>query len=140
MVACAVGQAVGPYYRRLGGRLRHHPADQLLFALSLVGALLALALAFAMRPRRDRTELETEGAVVPVRELLRTPGLRAVLVVSVMTVTAQDLIVIYLPLLGTERGIDARDIGALLTVRAAASILRTPGLPGYRAGGGTADP
>ena len=42
--------------------------------------------------------------------------------VSVITVSSQDLIIIYLPLLGAERSIDVRDIGALLTVRAAASM------------------
>jgi hypothetical protein len=55
--------------------------------------------------------------------LLRTPGLAAAMVASVITVTAGDLIVIYLPLLGAERSIDVNAIGGLLTMRAAASML-----------------
>jgi MFS family permease len=42
---------------------------------------------------------------------------------SVVTVTALDLLVIYLPALGAERLIDANNIGLLLTVRAAASLV-----------------
>src|SRR4029078_11559662 len=42
---------------------------------------------------------------------------------SVLTVTARDLLVIYLPALGAERLIDANNIGLLLTVRAAASLV-----------------
>ena len=37
-------------------------------------------------------------------------------------VSASDIILIYVPLLGTERSIDVKDIGLLLTVRAAASM------------------
>ena len=58
-----------------------------------------------------------------MRRLLRTPGLAAAMVASVITVTAGDLIVIYLPLLGAERSIDVNAIGGLLTMRAAASML-----------------
>jgi predicted MFS family arabinose efflux permease len=57
-----------------------------------------------------------------VRQLLRLPGLWAVMLASVITVTAGDLIVIYLPLLGAERAIDANNIGGLLTARAVASM------------------
>jgi MFS family permease len=42
---------------------------------------------------------------------------------SVVTVTALDLLVIYLPALGTERHIDASNIGLLLTVRSAAALI-----------------
>jgi MFS family permease len=42
---------------------------------------------------------------------------------SVVTVTALDLLVIYLPALGAERQIDASDIGLLLTARSVASLV-----------------
>jgi len=122
MVVCAIGQAIGPLIIAWFGGSATIPPTQPLFITGAVGSVIALALAFAMRPIRDRAHSEKGGPVVPVGELLRTPGLRAVLIVSVITVTAQDLIIIYLPLLGAERSIDVRDIGALLTVRAAASM------------------
>ena len=48
--------------------------------------------------------------------LLRVPGLFPILIASVVTVTAGDLLMIYLPLLGAERHIDASHIGFLLIV------------------------
>ena len=42
---------------------------------------------------------------------------------SVVTITAVDLLVIYLPLLGAERQIDANNIGLLLTVRSFAALV-----------------
>ena len=57
-----------------------------------------------------------------MRQLLRLPGLWAVMLSSVISVTAADLIVIYLPLLGAERAIDVNAIGGLLTARAVASL------------------
>jgi MFS family permease len=66
-------------------------------------------------------------ALVPLRTLLHQRGLMAVLVASVVTITAQDLLTIYLPLLGADRGINARDIGTLLTVRSVFSLLSRMG-------------
>ncbi len=72
--------------------------------------------------RRAKPELEP-GAEVTLDKLLRLRGLSAALCASVITVTAFELLVIYLPLLGTERQIDTRDIGFLLAVRSLISIL-----------------
>ena len=44
-------------------------------------------------------------------------------IAGVILVSASDIIVIYVPLLGAERHIDVHDIGLLLTVRAAASMV-----------------
>ena len=51
------------------------------------------------------------------------PGLVAVIVAGVLLVSASDIVVIYVPLLGAERHIDVHDIGLLLTVRAGASMV-----------------
>jgi MFS family permease len=64
---------------------------------------------------------------VPLRTLLRQGGLMAVLLASVITITAQDLLTVYLPLLGIDRNINVRDIGSLLTVRSVASLLSRMG-------------
>jgi MFS family permease len=45
------------------------------------------------------------------------------MVSSVVTVTALDLLVIYLPALGAERHIDSSNIGLLLTVRSVAALV-----------------
>ena len=51
------------------------------------------------------------------------PGLTAIILVSIVTVVAQDLIVVYLPLLGADRGMSVDAVGTLLAIRAFASML-----------------
>jgi predicted MFS family arabinose efflux permease len=123
MVACAVGQGLGPLIVGWSGGDATVPPTQLLFAIGLAAAVVALAFAFAIRPARHRGTRQGGKDLTPVRELLRLPGLWPVMLASVITVTAADLIVIYLPLLGAERTIDVNDIGGLLTARAVASMV-----------------
>jgi predicted MFS family arabinose efflux permease len=123
MLACAAGQGIGPYIVGWSGGSATVPPTQFLFGVSLISAVLALALALAMRPSRERRPLREGAGATAVWDLLRVPGLAAVMAVSVICTTATDLIVIYLPLLGAERSIDVADIGSLLTVRAAASMV-----------------
>jgi predicted MFS family arabinose efflux permease len=121
MVACAIGQGLGPFIvGSIGGEAKV-PPTQLLFAVGLALSVAALAVTAAIRPARQHGTGKA-GKEVPVAELLRLPGLWAVMVASIITVTAGDLMVIYLPLLGAERAIDVNDIGALLTARALASM------------------
>jgi predicted MFS family arabinose efflux permease len=121
MVACAIGQGLGPFIVGWVGGEAKVPPTQLLFATGLALSAVAFAVAIAIRPSRQRGT-NAAGKEVPVAELLRLPGLWAVMIASVITVTAGDLIVIYLPLLGAERAIDVNNIGALLTARALASM------------------
>jgi predicted MFS family arabinose efflux permease len=123
MVACAVGQGLGPLVVGWAGGDATVPPTQFLFAAGLVAAVVALACAVAIRPARHRGAGQRGKEITPVRELLRLPGLWPVMLASVITVTAADLIVIYLPLLGAERTIDVNAIGGLLTARAVASMV-----------------
>ena len=127
LVVNAVGQGLGPYLIAwLGGSAMLPPTNQL-FAIGLVLSLVSLVTAAAIRPAPKHL-MQVDGKdVESVGTLLRQRGLMAVLIASVITVTAQDLLTIYLPLLGTERGINAGDIGSLLTVRSVASMLARMG-------------
>jgi predicted MFS family arabinose efflux permease len=80
-----------------------------------------------LRPGAKSEASTKQRPVVPLRTLLRQPGLMAMLTASVITITAQDLITIYLPLMGTERNMSAGDIGTLLTTRSAASLVSRMG-------------
>jgi predicted MFS family arabinose efflux permease len=122
MVAGAVGQGIGPLIVGWSGGNATVPPTQLLFAIGFFASIVALACAGAIRPSRRRGKPPGGKEVTPLRQLLRTPGLAATMVASVIAVTAGDLIVIYLPLLGAERSIDVNAIGGLLTTRAAASM------------------
>jgi MFS family permease len=61
--------------------------------------------------------------VVSVVTLMRLPGMVAMLTASVVTVTSLDLLVVYLPLLGAERQVDANAIGLLLAARSVAALV-----------------
>ncbi len=122
MVASAVGQGLGPMVVGWSGGDATVPPTQFLFAVGFAASVIALGCAVPIRPSRRRGKPQGGKEITPVRQLLRTPGLAAVMVASVITVTAADLIVVYLPLLGAERSIDVGAIGGLLTARAAASM------------------
>ena len=123
MVAGAIGQGVGPYVVGLAGGSATVPPTRLLFIVACACAVASFLISLAMRPRPDRPTVSPDQKPVPVADLLRTPGLLPVIVAGVIMISASDIIIIYVPLLGAERAIDVEDIGLLLTARAAASMV-----------------
>jgi predicted MFS family arabinose efflux permease len=123
VVSSAIGQGLGPYVIAWVGGPATVPATGSLFGIALVISIVSLVTAAAIRPAPQHLMPPRSKEVVPVRALLRQPGLMAVLVASVITITSQDLLTIYLPLLGAEQNIDVRSIGGLLTVRSIASLV-----------------
>ena len=123
MVANAVGQGVGPYIVGLAGGSASVPPTHFLFALSAGGAILTAACALIVRPGGPRNCRRSVRKPPPLRELLFIPGLTTIMLVSVVTVVAQDLIVVYLPLVGAERTISVDAVGTLLAIRAVASMV-----------------
>lgn len=123
MVANAVGQGVGPYIVGLAGGSASVPPTQFLFAVAAGGAVLTMLFALITPRNTERKSVVERGAPPPLRDLLFIPGLTTIMLVSVVTVVAQDLIVVYLPLLGTERGMSVDAVGTLLAVRAISSML-----------------
>lgn len=123
MVANAVGQGVGPYIVGWAGGAASIPPTEFLFTLGLIGACFAFLSSLMLRSAPAKAGRMEGSKPVPLRDILRFPGLLVVLFVSVTTVIAQDLVVVYLPLLGTERGMPVDAVGTLLAVRAVASML-----------------
>jgi MFS family permease len=123
MVAGAVGQGLGPYIVGWSGGSATVPPTHMLYVIALVCAVVSFLISLAMRPSRDKPKAALDEKPVPVTSLLRTPGLIPVILAGVIMISASDIIVIYVPLLGAERNIDVHDIGLLLTARAAASMV-----------------
>jgi MFS family permease len=123
MVAASIGQGLGPYLVGWIGGASTVPPTGDLFALGLIAAIVCFAVALTIRPAPRKSIPAVAGQVVPVGALFRLPGMAAFIAASVVTVTSLDLLVIYLPLLGTERDIDANAIGLLLAVRSAAALV-----------------
>ena len=122
MVALAVGQTGGSLTISLIAGGQRVPPTSILFAIALIAALALFATAFAMRPEPKSQREEARLPAPPLREILRVPGLAAVIVASVVTVSSIDLLIAYLPLLAIERHIDAGQVGVMLTIRAVATI------------------
>jgi MFS family permease len=99
------------------------PPTKPLFAIGLLAAIASAVVALLIRPAEIKAKVHDPGEFMPVGQLLRLRGFPAVMLSSVVTVTALDLLVIYLPALGAERQIDANSIGLLLTVRSIASLV-----------------
>ena len=123
MVAGAIGQGVGPYIVGWVGGSAAVPPTRVLFIVAAVIAAVSFAVSFAMRPGPDKPMAAGSAELVPVSQIVRIPGLVEVVLAGVILVAASDIIVIYVPLLGAERHIDVHDIGLLLTMRAAASMV-----------------
>ena len=127
LVASAIGQGLGPYIIAWSSGTARLPPTDRLYAIGLLISFASLVTAGAMRPAPKPKAHEHSAAVVPVRTLMRQRGLMAVLIASVITITAQDLLTIYLPLLGAANNITARDVGTLLTVRSVFSLVSRMG-------------
>lgn len=122
MVVLSIGQMLGPIYIAHVSGSAKIPPTHFLYTVALAGAVLAFALSFLLRPASAASRDAKAHAPAPVMDIVRTPGLVTVILASVVTVTAFDLLVIYLPLLGAERHIPASVIGWLFTIRALTSI------------------
>jgi MFS family permease len=124
MVATALGQGIGPLIVGwLGGSLQI-PPTRYLFAVAVVLAAGGIAISFFLKGRSAGTAGRVAGAQpIPVRDLLAMRGVPTLMIASIITVTAQDLITIFLPLLGAQRGIDVANVGALLMVRSVTAVV-----------------
>ena len=123
--ASSAGQAVGPAALALLGGDRVQPSTGVLFLASTVLATLLLAAAVGLRRGGGRRSSAARAAAArpgSVRSLLRVPGLPAAVVASLVVVSAIDILSIYLPALGTERGLTASTVGGLLVLRAVATM------------------
>jgi MFS family permease len=123
MVAVSTGQGLGPFIVGWLGGSSTVPSTGYLFGIGLIAAVLCLAVALTLRPAPRSAARDSDGPVVAVGTLFRMPGMFAVLMASVVTVTSLDLLVVYLPLIGAERHVDASDIGMLLAIRSVAALV-----------------
>jgi MFS family permease len=122
----ALGQLIGP---ALGGLVAGEGSPEGTSRALVLGAILALLAAAVLL--RVRTPAPSQSlpaddgpAIRPgLVSVLRSPGMAAAILASTTVLSAIDVIVVYLPALGEERGLAASTVGALLAVRAGASMV-----------------
>jgi MFS family permease len=123
MVAASVGQGFGPFVVGWLGGSAAVPSTGRLFAISLAAAAASAILALLIRRNPQQKGSHGGGDFVPIARLLKLRGFLPIMISSVVTVTALDLLVIYLPALGADRHIQSDHIGFLLTVRSVAALI-----------------
>lgn len=93
----------------------------LLATLSFAGAWL-LRDSVATKPDPADSGSEGGGAIDSLVAVVRRPGMPQALVTSIAVLTALDLMIAYLPVIGETRGIGPATIGLLLSLRATAGL------------------
>ncbi|HEU5025538.1 MAG TPA: MFS transporter [Spirillospora sp.] len=121
--AASLGQAVGPALIPLFGGGSRIPHTGLIFASSLAGAVLLVALSAALPAGTRPAPAAASRTDAGVTGLLRLPGLLRALTTSCVVLAAVDITLAYLPALGTERDLTSGTVGLLLTVRGSASMI-----------------
>ncbi len=95
----------------------------LLFGAVLSIAAVPLAIRLWQRDPGPAVPVPSVRPVAPgVVSILRMPGMGPAMLASLTVLATMDVITVYLPALGEERGLSVATVGALLAVRAGASM------------------
>ncbi|MEV7090015.1 MFS transporter [Streptomyces sp. NPDC093085] len=124
-VGASLGQLAGPAAAGLtvsgqGDTLARTSGLALLLAAA--AAAVAFTALWRVEPPARATARDRTAARVPVHRILRARGVPGGMFISLAVLSATDILTAYLPVLGEARGIPPAVIGALLSLRAAATI------------------
>ena len=127
LMMTGIGQGLGPFIVGWVGGAARVPDTGFLFSIGVGVAAVALVVALCLRPARNVSARKRDVAPMSIGKLLRIQGFLTVLTASVVTMSAQDLVVLYLPLLGVERGLGVGEVGIILTIRSIAAVVSRVG-------------
>ena len=123
LMMTGIGQGLGPFIVGWVGGAARVPDTAFLFDIGIAIAALAFVNSLCLRPARNVAARKRDEAPMSIGKLLRIQGFVTVLTASVVTMSAQDLVVLYLPLLGVERGLGVGEVGIILTIRSIAAVV-----------------
>jgi MFS family permease len=127
--AGSIGQSIGPALILVAGGSSLIPDTQMLFTLYLISTVILFF--FTLPLARDFDSKKSPIDSVPQEKLIQSlknidgeskPTLAIAMLISLIVIGTVDVVTIYLPVLGVERGISASIIGVLLSVRAISSM------------------
>lgn len=137
-VAASAGQLFGPALAgfaltrlTLGGDWAPSTRS---FAVMTVVAVCVIGLAVVTPRRPARAVVADHGSgsrlqLDVLRRIFRQPGMTTAISASVAVLTAVDILVAYLPVIGESRGFTPGLVGAMLSVRGFASLVSRAGIP-----------
>lgn len=117
MVAVSLGQAIGPMIVGFGQDVGN------VAAVPVVGAVLLVLTTALVARHLPCARAASEAPAARLQDIAATRGLWWVVVFGSLCVTAQDLLLAFLPVYGVERGLSPATVGLLLTARAAAAMV-----------------
>lgn len=125
--SASLGHTFGPILGGLlagsAGVLPRSSSTAFIFAAIL--ATIALVPIFIIRDLQkltSRSEREIAGSI-RARDVVTRPGVKPAIWISLTVSATNDVLVVILPLVGTERGINPVVIGAILSLRSAAAMV-----------------
>jgi MFS family permease len=123
-LAAAAGQLVGPALAGVTAGDGSSAGISATFALAAVLTVVSVPFVVGMRGG-ERLAGRVSGRraeVIPLRVILRAPGMSAAILASLTIISAVDVLTVYLPAYGEQVGWLPGVVGALLAVRAGASM------------------
>lgn len=123
LVATSAGQIIGPLVLGFATPSGDILPDARLYTVLAIASASLIICGVAIRLLLPARKATGEKKPADIRALLNTPGLRVLLLTSSLCVAANDLILVFFPLLGAAQGINAATVGYLLSLRAATSML-----------------
>jgi MFS family permease len=121
--AASLGQTLGPALIVVLGGSAAIPATGPIFlaalALTIGTAAITVQLRAPTTPHAARAADDRGG----VATMLKVPGVGRALTVGVVVLVSVDVLTVYLPALGADRGLDSAAVGALLMLRSACSMI-----------------
>jgi len=95
------------------------------FVFASILALLAIVPFFLFKGLNEvRTQEERDAAgSIRARDVIKRPGIKPAIWTSLAVASTNDVLVVILPLVGTELGISPVVIGAILSIRSAAAMI-----------------
>ena len=93
------------------------------FLLGVVLTIVALVPVIRWRNEKPSAVANNEGTYKAAINLIKRPGILAAIYISLAISSAADVLVVFLPLFGTENNFSPYAIGAILAIRAGTTML-----------------
>lgn len=125
--ATAVGQLIGPLLLLIPSGTSVKPGFETIAWSTMAAAIVCLALSAAIRSVPRPAPLSDATDRLPLwfaaTRMLRSPGVPAALLTSSFVLTSLDIVLAYVPLLATERGLGPEAVTCILMLRGAGTML-----------------
>jgi MFS family permease len=121
LMSQSLGQTLAPLSLSLVSIGKPAPDTGLLIIIALSISLIAILVATQMRSMRPKAAISH--ANVPLADIIRSPGIMWLSISGGFCVATQDMILVFMPILGIERGINSVAIGLMLSLSASAQML-----------------